>query len=190
MITFFYNLYQAIFGTITRLTKGWFVGLAARLTFLAVFFFYYTNSFFTKVGEGFLGFFQIQGGAYFQIVPKAVEAAGYDPANVSFMSHVMVFFGTYMEIILPVLIIIGLFTRAAALGMIGFMAVQTFVDITVHGADEKTIGAWFDNDPSSLLSDQRVLWVFVMLVLVIKGAGYLSLDHLLGRKYASPKFYD
>ena len=190
MITFFYNLYQAVFGTITRLTKGWFVGLAARLTFLAVFFFYYTNSFFTKVGEGVAGFFQIQGGAYFQIVPGAMELAEYDPGNVSFLSHAMVFFGTYMEIILPVLVIIGLFTRAAALGMIGFMMVQTYVDINFHGADEKTLGALFDRDPSSLISDQRTLWIFVMLVLVIKGAGYLSLDHLLGRKYASPKFYD
>jgi len=180
MITFFQNLYCAVFGAITRITKGWFLELSARLVFLAVFFFHYINSFFTKVGEGIGGFFQIQDGAYFQIVPGAMDAAGYDVANVSFLASIMVFFGTYMELILPVLIIIGLLTRAAALGMIGFISVQTFVDIYFHGADEKTIGALFDRFPESVISDQRTLWIFVMLVLVIKGAGYLSLDHLFG----------
>ena len=182
MISTLQNLYDAVFGTISRLAHGWFIGLAARLTFLAVFFFYYTNSFYTKVGEGVAGFFQIQGGAYFQIVPGAMETAGFDPANVSIISHLMVYFGTYAEIILPCLVIVGLFTRAAALGMIGFMLVQTYVDIVFHGADEKTLGALFDRFPDSLISDQRTLWIFVMLVLVVKGAGYLSLDHLLRRK--------
>lgn len=179
MISKLQKLYCAIFGTISRLAKGWFLETAARLVFLAVIFFYYINSFFTKVGEGFLGFFQIQGGAYYQIVPGAMEASGGDPSAVSLISHLMVFFGTYAELILPVLIVVGLLTRAAALGMIGFMAVQTIVDIYAHGADEKTIGAWFDRFPDSLISDQRTLWVFVLLVLVIKGAGYLSLDNLL-----------
>lgn len=178
MISSIQKLYCSIFGTVTRLTEGWFLSIAARLTFFSVFFFYYTNSFFTKVGEGFIGFFQIQGGAYFQIVPGAMDAAGYDPANVSIISHLMVFFGTYMEIILPCLIIIGLLTRAAALGMIGFMFVQTYVDINFHGADEKTLGAMFDRFPDALISDQRLLWVFVMIVLVIKGGGFLSLDRL------------
>ena len=178
MISFLQTIYCAIFGTISRLCHGWFIELAARVVFLAVFFLYYVNSFFTKVGEGVAGFFQIQGGAYFQIVPAAMEAAQYDPANVSFLGHLMVYSGTYMEIILPCLIILGLLTRGAALGMIGFIAVQTYVDINFHGADEKTIGALFDRFPESIISDQRTLWVFVMLVLVIKGAGYVSLDQL------------
>ncbi len=182
MFTALSNLHNAIFGTISRLTDGWFLGLSARLVFLGVFCLYYTNSFFTKVGEGFAGFFQIQGGAYFQIVPNLMDAAGYDPANLSIIAKAVVFFGTYTEIILPVLIVFGLLTRVAALGMIGFMAAQTYVDIYFHGADEKTLGALFDRVPDSLISDQRTLWVFVMLVLVIKGAGYISLDHLLGRK--------
>ena len=42
--------------------------------------------------------------------------------------------GTYSEFLLPVLIVLGLFTRIAALGMIGFTLVQSFVDITWHGA--------------------------------------------------------
>ncbi len=184
MLTSVRNLYTGIFGAITRLSEGWFLSLAARLVFLGVFFFYYTNSFFTKVGEGFAGFFQIQGGAYFQIVPQLMDAAGYDPANLSFFPHLIVFLGTYMEIILPVLVVIGLLTRAAALGMIGFMLVQTYVDINFHGADEKAVGALFDTVPDSLIADQRTLWIFVMIVLVVKGGGYLSLDRLFSRKSA------
>lgn len=83
-----------------------------------------------------------------------------------------------MEMILPILVVVGLLTRLSALGMIGFIGVQTFVDIQFHGADEKTIGAMFDRFPDAAISDQRLLWVFVMVVLVIKGGGYLSLDRL------------
>ena len=184
MISSIQNLYCSVIGLITRLTDGWFLSLAARLVFLSVFFFYYLNSFFTKVGEGFTGFFQIQDGAYYQIVPAAMEAAEYDKANVSLLADLMVFFGTYMEIILPILVVVGLLTRLSALGMIGFIAVQTFVDIQFHGADEKTIGAMFDRFPDAAISDQRILWVFVMVVLVIKGGGYLSLDRLFIKRSA------
>jgi len=179
MISSFQNLYFSATDTVTRLTEGWFLSLASRLVFLSVFFFYYLNSFFTKVGDGFAGFFQIQSGAYFQIVPAAMEAAEYDVARVSLLADLMVFFGTYMEIILPILVVVGLLTRLSALGMIGFIGVQTFVDIQFHGADEKSIGTMFDRFPDAAISDQRLLWVFVMLVLVIKGGGYLSLDRLL-----------
>jgi putative oxidoreductase len=182
MIRSIQYLYGLVFGAIKRASSGWLIGLAARLVFLAVFFFYYLNSFFNKVGEGFAGFFQIQGGAYFQIVPAAMEAAQFDPANVSLSAHLMVYFGTYAELILPCLIIIGLLTRAAALGMIGFIAVQTYVDINFHGTDEKTLGRLFDTIPDSVISDQRTLWIFVMLVLVINGAGYFSIDFIFGRK--------
>lgn len=181
MINTLQRLYCSVFGTIAKIGDGWAVEALARLTFLAVIFFYYVNSFFTKVGEGIGGFFQIQSGAYFQIVPWAMEAAEYDVTKVSFIWDIVVFLGTYTEIILPVLIVIGLFTRAAALGMIGFIAVQTFVDLKFHGLEPKTIGALFDIYPESLISDQRTLWIFLLLVLLFKGAGYLSLDHLLRR---------
>lgn len=183
MISIIQNLYCTIIAMITRLTDGWFLPLAARIVFLAVLFFYYLNSFFTKVGEGFAGFFQIQDGAYYQIVPAAMEAAEYDTANVSLLADLMVFFGTYMEIILPVFIVAGLLTRLSALGMIGFIGVQSFVDIQYHGAEEKLIGALFDRFPDAAISDQRLLWVFVLGVLVIKGGGTISLDRLFARKH-------
>ena len=181
MISSLTNLYWNFFCTVKRLAEGWLIGLAARLVFLGVIFGYYLNSFFTKVGEGFAGFFQIESGAYFQIVPAAMEASGYDVEQVSVLAHLMVYFGTYTELILPILIVVGLLTRISALGMIGFIGVQTFVDIKFHGVDDKTIGAWFDKAPDSALWDQRSLWIFLLLTLVIYGAGFFSLDHLLKR---------
>ncbi|MEM9099553.1 MAG: DoxX family protein [Pseudomonadota bacterium] len=170
-----------------RLFDGWLIGLCARLVFAAVLFLYYWNSALTKIGDGIFGIFQISDGAYFQIIPPVVEAAGYDTAAVPFMPWgLVVMLGTYAEFLLPVLIVIGLFTRLAALGMIVFVVVQSYVDIAFHGVEAETIGALFDRLPSSTILDQRALWIFLLLVLVIKGAGRVSVDGLLSRA-ASPK---
>ncbi len=143
---------------------------------------YYLNSAATKVGDGVAGFFSIGDNAYFQIVPKVVEAHGYDATAVPFFPYdLIVAFGTYAEFLLPVLIVLGLATRLAALGMIGFVVVQSYVDITAHGADAETIGAWFDNLAGAAILDQRALWVFLLATLVVKGAGRVSLDALACR---------
>lgn len=155
---------------------GWFLGLLARLVFLAVLVPYYLNSALTK----FSGPFSIADGAYYQIALPAVDAAGGDVSAVSFFPWgLMVFLGSYGEIILPLLIVVGLFTRIAALGMIGFVAVQTLTDILVHNVDATTIGALFDRFPDSVILDQRLLWIFPLAYLAVKGAGILSLDKLL-----------
>ncbi|MEM0990851.1 MAG: DoxX family protein [Pseudomonadota bacterium] len=167
---------------IDHATDGWLLGLAARLVFAAVLFLYYWNAALTKIGEGFFGIFQIADGAYFQIVPPVVEAAGYDASAVAFLPWgLIVALGTYAEFLLPVLIVVGLFTRLAAIGMIVFIVVQSYVDIAFHGVDAETIGTLFDRLPSATIMDQRALWVFVMLVLIVKGAGHLSLDALFWR---------
>ena len=90
--------------------------------------------------------------------------------------------GTYSEFVLPLLIVVGLFTRLAALGMIGFVLVQSYVDIAVHKVGSQTAGAWFDRFSDGLIWDQRTLWVFLLLYLVVKGAGLISLDALLSRR--------
>ena len=87
--------------------------------------------------------------------------------------------GTYAEFILPLLVVIGLFSRLAALGMIGFIAVQTFVDITVHQIGAESIGALFDRLPDSVIADQRLLWIVPLAVIILKGPGLLSVDSLL-----------
>lgn len=176
------RLHDAVFTQVEKWTDGWFLGLFARFVFFAVLYFYFLNSFGTKVGEGFAGFFQIQDGAYYQIAPLAMDAAGGDRSAIPFFPWaIIVPLGTYMELILPALVVAGLFTRVAALGMIGFVAVQTLTDIYGHMVDAQTIGALFDRFPDSLIADQRLLWSVPLVYLALKGAGLVSLDALLSR---------
>ena len=153
----------------------------ARFTFGAVLALYFWASALTKLGEGLLGFLFPSAGAYVQIFPHAMENVVYDPSALGLWHWAVVSFGTWAEFILPLTILIGLFTRPSALGMIGFIIVQSLTDLYGHGlrGDEKFIGAWFDRIPDAMLMDQRLLWIFQLLVLVIKGAGALSLDRAL-----------
>ncbi|SEB46462.1 putative oxidoreductase [Nitratireductor aquibiodomus] len=176
-------LHARVFSTVERMLDGWFLGFAARFSFFAVLYFYFLNSARTKVGDGFFGFFHVADGAYYQIALPAVEAAGGNVSAVSFIPWgFVVWMGTYSEFVLPLLIVIGLFTRIAALGMIGFVLVQSYVDIAVHNVGSETAGAWFDRFSDGLIWDQRTLWVFLLLYLVVKGAGLISLDALLSRR--------
>lgn len=178
------RLHQSVFGGFQHILEDWFPGLLARLVFAAVLFFYFFNSAMTKIGEGALGFLTITDGAYVQMFPKLMEAVSYDTSQIALVPYGLIAYaGTYAEIILPILVVVGLFTRLAALGMIGFVFVQSFVDIYGHGADEQTIGAWFDRLSDAAILDQRALWIFLLVYLVIRGAGAISLDHLFaGRR--------
>ena len=176
------SLHRRVFGALERLGDSWLLGLIARFAFAAVLWSYFLNSAKTKVGDGLTGFFSISPGAYYQIALPAVEAAGGDVDAVSFLPWgLIVFMGTYAEFILPLLIVIGLFSRLAAVGMIGFIAVQTFVDITVHQIGAESIGAWFDRFPDSIIADQRLLWIVPLTVIILKGPGLLSVDAWLTR---------
>ena len=160
--------------------EPWLLGLLARLTFAAVLFGYFWSSALTKIGDGALGVFTIADGAYFQIVPAVVEAYGYDASAVPVLPWgLIVGLGTYAEFLLPVLIVLGLATRLAALGMISFVVVQSWVDVAFHGVDAATVGALFDRAPGSVILDQRALWVFLLAYLAVKGAGAVSLDAAL-----------
>jgi len=183
MTQFISRLHAAFFEPLQATTQDWLPGLLARLTFAAVLLVYFINSALTTVGDGLTGFFQVQDNAFFQILPTVVEHYGYDASQVPvFPYQLIVYAGTYAEFVLPVLIVLGLFTRLAALGMAVFVFVQSYVDISAHGADDKTIGAWFDRLSDATILDQRALWVFLFVYLVIHGAGKLSLDQLLSRR--------
>ena len=128
----------------------------------------------TKVDGGLLS---PSSGAFAQIFPKAAEAVLYDVTQLTEFQRLAILIGTTAEYVLPVLIVIGLFTRVAAIGMIAFVIVQTAVDVSGHGV---TLGTWFNNAPE--LIDQRTLGMFLLLVLAIKGAGPLSADRLFATK--------
>nr|WP_272214247.1 putative DNA-binding domain-containing protein [Marinicella sp. W31]MDC2878644.1 putative DNA-binding domain-containing protein [Marinicella sp. W31] len=164
------------------ISRPWFPGMFARLAFAATLWLYFLNSALTKVEPGLAGFFVVRSSAYYQIALPAVEAAGGDVSAVPFLPWgLIVHLGTYTEFALPLLIVFGLATRLSALGMLAFIAVQTFVDITVHQVGSETIGALFDRFPDSVILDQRLFWSLPLVMLVIYGPGRISLDHLAGR---------
>lgn len=167
------TLHNGIFDKLDR-HAALIVPTLARLVFAAVLLVYYWNSAQLKI-DGSI--FSPSAGAFGQMFPKAAEAVLYDVTQLTLFQRLVIFAGTVAEFVLPALIVLGLLTRLGAIAMIGFVAVQTIVDVTGHGV---TLGALFNNAPD--LIDQRTLIVFLLLVMVIKGAGPLSLDRLLRLK--------
>ena len=173
------SLHERVFATVTDQLHGWFIGLGARALVVAVLLPYYINSALTKPGDGVFGIFAPAAGAFAQILPPIAEQYGYDTSAIPFVPwHVVVILGTLSEFVLPVLIALGAFTRLSALAMLGFIVVQTAVDIAFHGAAP---GMLFNTRPQELL-DQRALWLFPLLVLLINGAGRVSVDAWLRRR--------
>lgn len=172
------NLYKTILGQLDRQSS--LLPLAARLVFAGVLLTYFWASAATKLDSFPFG---LSLGAYAQIFPRVFEAAGYNASEMGLFHRLVILMGTYAEYILPLLIVLGLFTRLAALGMIGFVVVQSATDIWGHKAGAATIGAWFDRDSASLIADQRSLWILLFLILVLRGAGPLSLDSLARRRF-------
>ncbi|MBB4266466.1 DoxX family protein [Roseospira visakhapatnamensis] len=72
---------------------------------------------------------------------------------------------TLAEHVFPVLLVLGLATRLSALGLLGMTVV---IQIFVYP------NSWPDH----------ALWATAALLLVLRGAGPVSLDHLLGRQLA------
>jgi len=176
------GLFQAHRSLTARLEAAdWLIPTLARLVFAGVLLVYYLNSGMTKLGDGALGILSPSTGAYAQIFPRAFEAVGYDTEALNAFHWVVVVAGTFAEFILPVLIVVGLLTRLAALGMIGFVVMQSLTDIYGHG-QATALGAWFDRFSDAPILDQRAFWVFLLVVLAIKGAGPLSIDRFLLRR--------
>lgn len=173
-------LYRNAGGWLDKNLDAWFLQLVARFGFAAVLFMYFWNSAMTKIGPGLFGVFQPTTGAYAAILPAWAEAVSYDVSQLGFAAHVIVISGTIAEVVLPILIVLGLLTRVAALGMIFFVIVQSYVDIYGHHVPAEDIGRWFDGTSDALILDQRLFWAVALLVLVVKGGGRISLDYLFG----------
>jgi putative oxidoreductase len=164
--------YRALAGIAAR-QGDWLLPTLARLVFAGVLFGYFWASAMTKLD----GPFTPSTGAFAQIFPRAFEAAGYDAGQMGLWSRLVVLAGSWAEVVLPVLIVLGLLTRLAALGMVGFVLVQSLTDVYGHGAGA---GAWFDRASDALILDQRAFWVLLLAVLILKGPGPFSADRVLG----------
>ncbi|WP_341540297.1 DoxX family protein [Rhodovulum euryhalinum] len=138
----------------------------------------------TKIGDGPLGLFSPALGAYAQIFPRAMAAAGFDASQLAPWQHGIVMAGTWTELLLPALVVVGLVTRLAALGMIGFVIVQTATDLVGHGAlaDPAALGAWFDRSPDAPILDQRLIWIALLSIPAVLGGGPMSVDGWLKRR--------
>jgi len=153
--------------------------LLARLLFGLTLFAFFWKSAFTKFDDGLAGLWTPSVGAYAQILPTRFETVGYDPSAMNALEWAIVIAGSYAELVLPMLIVIGLFTRFAALGMVGFILVMSFVDVSGHGI---ALGSLLDSNPSTLIPDQRLFWIFPLIVLTLQGGGFWSVDRLLFNK--------
>lgn len=156
----------------------------ARLVFAAVLFGYFWTSALTKLGDDVL---TPSIGAYAQIFPRAIEAVGFDASQLGLWPRLVVLAGTGAEFVLPLLIVAGLLARLAALGMIGFILVQSLTDVIGHGVGGADLGAWFDRFADAAILDQRLLWTLPLVVIVMMGAGPLSGDQILEVRRNLPK---
>lgn len=172
-----FDLSERLSGRVTGWTPA-LLGTGGRLVFAAVLAGYFWKSALTKVEGGGLS-----SGAYVQIFPRAMERVGYDPSQFGPLADVVVAAGTLAEFLLPLLLILGAFTRLAAVGMIGFIAVMSLTDILGHGLDADSIGAIFDRRPDALIADQRLLWIWLLVSLAAVGGGPLSLDRWLFHRF-------
>ena len=79
--------------------------------------------------------------------------------------------GTFGELFFPALLILGLFTRVAALGLfaVNLLAVVSYWHVLGQDGYEAALA-------------QHVLWGYMLAVVLLCGAGALSLDHLLEKR--------
>ena len=78
------------------------------------------------------------------------------------------FFATSFELMMPVFLVVGLATRFAALPLLAMAMVIQFV-----------LGA--DNAAYSHVT--HYYWMILLVTIVLRGGGKLSLDHLIGRHF-------
>jgi len=159
----------------------------ARQTFAAVWGPYFLISAASKIGGSdlsigpdvagtFLSF-----GAFYELAPGALAAAGNDPAGLSLALLLGLQATVLAEAVLPVLLVLGLATSIAAFGMIGLIAMTAMIDIFARNAPPEVIGALFDASPYDPVSDLRLLWITVLAVPAVLGGGRISLDALIRR---------
>jgi putative oxidoreductase len=83
--------------------------------------------------------------------------------------------GTFGELFFPLLLVLGLFTRVAALGLfaVNLMAVASYWHVLGSDGYEAALG-------------QHVLWGYMTAVIAVVGSGAISVDALLETRMGRP----
>lgn len=106
---------------------------------------------------------KIAEGTWFTISDSAYALFETEYNGVPLPSHLAAVTATVSEHLFPILLVFGLLTRFAALGLLGMtLVIQIFV----------YPDAWWT---------EHSLWIAMQLALIIRGAGMISLDAILGR---------
>ncbi|MCC6924935.1 MAG: DoxX family protein [Novosphingobium sp.] len=109
---------------------------------------------------------KVEEGTWFQLTETTYELFRTEYAGVPLPAEFAAVMANAAEHVLPALLLAGLFTRGAALGLLGMtLTIQVFV----------YPDAWWP---------EHSLWAALALVLVLRGGGLFSLDALLARRRA------
>lgn len=104
---------------------------------------------------------KVEEGTWFQLTDATRALFETEYAGVPLPPDLAAVLANAAEHLLPVLLLLGLFTRASALGLLGMtLVIQIFV----------YPGAWWP---------EHSLWAALALVLMVRGGGLLSLDAAL-----------
>lgn len=107
---------------------------------------------------------KIEEGSWFSISDSTYFLFQEEYKNVPLPSDFAALLATVSEHVFPILLVLGLFTRLSALGLLGMtMVIQIFV----------YPDAWWP---------VHSLWVAMALILIVKGGGSISLDAPLVRR--------
>lgn len=110
---------------------------------------------------------KVEEGTLLSVSENAIYQFSEEPfSNVPLLpSDMAAYLTTYAEHILPILLVLGLFTRLSSLALLGMtLVIQFFVFPE----------AWWQ---------VHILWVALAMVLIVRGGGVLTLDRLLvGRR--------
>lgn len=108
-------------------------------------------------------------GAYYAFLPEvmtqnAVPTAGH---------HAFVLFMTLLELLLPLMVVAGVFGRLSASLLIAHIWVASLATGQLFGT-----GRLFDASPFDPGPDRVLLWSLVLLPIAVHGAGPISIDGL------------
>jgi putative oxidoreductase len=161
------SLHNPVFGALEA-AAPLLIPTLARLVFAGTLLIYFWNSGLTKWGSGP---FSPDLGAYIQILPRAFDAVGYDPSALGPLATAIVSFRHLG----------GVHPARAGRPRPFHPHRRARHDRLRHRPDlgrhhgprrgPETIGAWFNNTSGDAILDQRAFWIFLLIVLVLRGAG-------------------